>query len=102
MADPDLDVTPEPKRVTRLIRPWEVQQRVGLGRSSIYPWMAQGKFPMPLQLGGCAVAWAKDEIQNWIASRLQRLTNVDRSGAIPMAMIGTSFSCSRFAAGVRP
>jgi len=70
MADIDLDVAPEPKRVTRLIRLKEVQHRVGLGRSTIYRWMAEGKFPKPVQLGGYAVAWAEDDIQNWIAMRL--------------------------------
>lgn len=70
MADADIEVAPEPKRVTRLIRLKEVQHRVGLGRSTIYRWMAEGKFPKPVQLGGYAVAWAEDEIQNWIALRL--------------------------------
>ena len=71
MADADLDVAPEPKRVTRLIRLKEVQHRVGLGRSTIYRWMAEGKFPKPVQLGGYAVAWAQEDIENWILARLQ-------------------------------
>ncbi len=61
----------EPRRVTRLIRLPEVQHRVGLGRSTIYRWMAEGKFPKPVQLGGYAVAWAEDEVERWITSRLQ-------------------------------
>lgn len=60
----------EPRRVTRLIRLPEVQHRVGLGRSTIYRWMAEGKFPKPVQLGGYAVAWAEDEIEEWISQRL--------------------------------
>ena len=70
MADADLDVAPEPKRVTRLIRLKEVQHRVGLGRSTIYRWMAEGKFPKPVQLGGYAVAWAEADIDKWISSRV--------------------------------
>lgn len=70
MADADLDVTPEPKRVTRLIRLKEVQHRVGLGRSTIYRWMAEGRFPKPVQLGGYAVAWAQEDIENWILAKL--------------------------------
>jgi predicted DNA-binding transcriptional regulator AlpA len=46
------------------------QHRVGLSRSTIYRWIAEGRFPKPVQLGGYAVAWAEDEIQNWIALRL--------------------------------
>ena len=60
----------EARRVTRLIRLPEVQHRVGLGRSTIYRWMAEGKFPKPVQLGRYSVAWAEDEIDNWIAVRL--------------------------------
>ena len=42
----------EPRQVTRLIHLPEVQHRVGLGRSTIYRWMSEGKFPKPVQLGG--------------------------------------------------
>ena len=58
------------RQVTRLIRLPEVQHRVGLGRSTIYRWMAEGKFPKPVQLGGYAVAWAEDEVEDWIVARL--------------------------------
>ena len=57
--------------VTRLIRLPEVQHRVGLGRSTIYRWMSEGKFPKPVQLGAYAVAWAEDEVDSWIARRLK-------------------------------
>lgn len=61
-----------PRRVTRLIRLPEVQHRVGLGRSTIYRWMADGKFPKPVQLGGYAVAWSEEEIAEWIIDRITR------------------------------
>ena len=61
----------ETRRVTRLIRLPEVQHRVGLGRSTIYRWMAEGKFPKPVQLGGYSVAWAEDEVEAWIATRFE-------------------------------
>lgn len=57
------------RRVTRLIRIKEVQHRVGLGRSTIYRWMAEGKFPKPVQLGGSTVAWSEGEVDLWIANR---------------------------------
>jgi len=60
----------ESRRVTRLIRLPEVQHRVGLGRSTIYRWMAEGNFPKPVQLGGYSVAWAEDEVEDWIARKL--------------------------------
>lgn len=58
--------TGEPERPTRLIRIKEVQHRVGLGRSTIYRWMAQDKFPKPVQLGGHLVAWQERSINSWI------------------------------------
>jgi len=61
----------ETRRVTRLIRLPEVQHRVGLGRSTIYRWMAEGKFPKPVQLGGYAVAWAEEDVQAWILRKLR-------------------------------
>ena len=61
----------ETRRVTRLIRLPEVQHRVGLGRSTIYRWMAEGKFPKPVQLGGYAVAWSEAEVEAWIAGKLK-------------------------------
>lgn len=62
----------EDRRVTRLIRLKEVQHRVGLGRSTIYRWMAEGKFPKPVQLGGFTVAWPEHEIVEWIAGQMGR------------------------------
>lgn len=65
-----------PRRVTRLIRLKEVQHRVGLGRSTIYRWMAEGKFPKPVQLGGYTVAWAEDELNTWIADKFDDVNGV--------------------------
>ena len=62
----------ETRRVTRLIRLPEVQHRVGLGRSTIYRWMSEGKFPKPVQLGGYAVAWGEEDIIAWVESQLKR------------------------------
>lgn len=56
----------DPRRVTRLIRLPEVMRRVGLGRSTIYRWMSEGKFPTPVQLGGHSVAWVEEEVDAWI------------------------------------
>lgn len=60
------------RSATRLIRLPEVQHRVGLGRSTIYRWMSEGKFPKPVQLGGYAVAWGEEDIIAWVESQLKR------------------------------
>ncbi len=59
----------EPSCVTRLIRLPEVMSRVGLGRSTIYRWMAEEKFPKPVRLGGHSVAWPENEIEAWISDK---------------------------------
>jgi len=69
MAEPLQHPDIEPRRISRLIRLREVQHRVGLGRSTIYRWMAEGRFPKPVQLGGHAVAWPQEDIDDWIALR---------------------------------
>ncbi len=59
----------ELERPTRLIRIREVQYRTGLGRSTIYRWMAQGRFPKPVQLGRHVVAWSEKDVNSWIAGK---------------------------------
>ena len=55
--------------IQRLIRLREVQHRVGLSRSSIYRFMAEGTFPKPVHLGARSVAWVEHEIDAWLQSR---------------------------------
>lgn len=69
MAETEHPSPSEPRRISRLIRVKEVQHCVGLGRSTIYRWMAEGRFPKPVQLGGYVVAWAEDDIQAWVDSQ---------------------------------
>ena len=54
----------------RLIRLKEVMNRVGLGRSTIYRWMDEGKFPRPVRLGPRSVAWYEKDIEGWISDRI--------------------------------
>ena len=59
-----------PRRFMRLPA---VRQVVGLGRTAIYEKIKSGEFPAPYPLSnnGRAVAWASDEIDRWIESRIQ-------------------------------
>lgn len=54
----------------RLLRRAEVEALVGLGRSSIYAMMAEGRFPRPVRVGRGAVRWPEAVIQAWVAARL--------------------------------
>ena len=69
--DDIIEYNTPPRHVKRLIRLKEVQNRVGLGRSTIYRWMDEGKFPKPYSLGGHAVAWLESDIDLWIATKLR-------------------------------
>ena len=56
----------EPSDTLRLPK---VRQRTGLGRSTIYRLIAQGRFPSAVQLAPRAVGWHKADIDAWLASR---------------------------------
>ena len=53
----------------RLIRRKELEDRIGLARSTIYRMMAEETFPRPVRIGRRAVAWPESEIEHWIAAR---------------------------------
>ena len=52
----------------RLLTRSEVQQRTGLGRSSLYRLMRSGAFPEPFRISAKAVRWSQREIEAWIAA----------------------------------
>lgn len=54
----------------RLLRRKEVEDRVGLARSTIYEMMSKGQFPKPVKLGLRAVRWREDDVDAWIAARI--------------------------------
>lgn len=54
-----------------LLRRKDVEALTGLPRSTIYALMARGEFPAQVRLTGRkAVAWARDEVDGWIAGRI--------------------------------
>jgi len=46
-----------------------VLKLTGLGRSTIYRWIADGSFPPPVHLGPRAVAWRWSDLDEWTRSR---------------------------------
>jgi len=56
------------KRGDRLLNLKEVTDRVGIGKTALYEWMGEGKFPRPCAVGRRAVRWRESEIDKWIAS----------------------------------
>ena len=81
MGESEEHVQSVSRRSTRLIRLPEVVHRVGLGRSTIYRWIAEGRFPKPVQLGGHTVAWPEDEVENWIFAHLKQTFHTSATGS---------------------
>ena len=53
----------------RLLRRTEVEEIVGLSRSSIYRLKKEGLFPEPIRIGLRAVRWWLSDIQKWLSTR---------------------------------
>ena len=53
-----------------ILRLPDVKRSTGLSRSTIYMRVAEGKFPKPVSLGGRAVGWLEEEVQNWLQNRI--------------------------------
>lgn len=63
----------------RIMRLPEVKAVTGLSRSTIYFRMALGTFPKQVCLGGRAVGWLEDEIQDWLNQQIQASRRADRA-----------------------
>lgn len=47
----------------------EVATIVGVSRATIWRWVERGTFPAPHRLGPNTTAWARDEVDTWLAQR---------------------------------
>lgn len=54
----------------KIIRLNQVKDVTGLGRSTIYKYIAEGSFPKPISLGDRCVGWLESEIYDWILARV--------------------------------
>ncbi|EKO3626149.1 AlpA family transcriptional regulator [Vibrio metschnikovii] len=60
----------------RFLRLKDVMLLTGLGRSTIYKFMAdETDFPKSVPLRGRAVAWVESKIEEWMESRLSMRDN---------------------------
>jgi prophage regulatory protein len=55
----------------RILRLKEVKAKTGLSRSSIYGKIAKREFPRQIKLGIRMVGWLEEEIDAWIAEKVQ-------------------------------
>jgi len=54
----------------KVIRLAQVMVSTGLGRSTIYKYIAKGEFPTSFKISERCVGWLESEVQQWIQSRL--------------------------------
>jgi predicted DNA-binding transcriptional regulator AlpA len=62
VAVPNADATLDRHRLVRLP---EVCRLTGLGRSSVYKHIADGRFPAPLKLSERSVRWRLNDVLDW-------------------------------------
>ena len=55
--------------VVKILRRKDVEEIVGLSRSTIYKLMSTGAFPRSIRLGPRAVGWRLPDIEAWIEFR---------------------------------
>jgi prophage regulatory protein len=54
----------------RVIRLPAVREVTGMGRTTLYRNIKNGKFPRPIILGARAVGWIEADVQAWLQSRI--------------------------------
>ncbi len=60
---------------TAILRLPTVKARTGLSRSTIYLRISEGRFPKPVALGGRAVGWIEEEIDDWLTQQIESSRN---------------------------
>lgn len=56
--------------VNTILRLPAVKLRTGLSRSSIYLRISNGEFPSSISLGGRAVGWLEEDVNDWLESKI--------------------------------
>ena len=69
------------KPAIRLLRISEVQARTSLGRSTIYRWSAEGRFPAPVWLSDRLSRWIESEVMEWMDERIEQDRGADDAPA---------------------
>ncbi|WP_354624220.1 AlpA family transcriptional regulator [Psychromonas sp. MME2] len=61
----------------RFIRLKEVMNITGLGRATVYKYIANEHFPKSVSLGDRAVAWIESEIHDWMLERVAKRDDLE-------------------------
>ena len=52
-----------------ILRQRDVEERLGVGRTTLWQWRKDGIFPAPMRLGPSLIGWRESEITAWLDSR---------------------------------
>ena len=69
--------TPKTRKETKtaqkpyIYRPSECARVVGIGRSTLYAWEAQGRFPKRVNLAGNVAGWLVSDVEAWLSSKVE-------------------------------
>jgi prophage regulatory protein len=66
----------------RILKLPKVKDRTGLGKSSVYAFEKEGKFPKRVSLGARSVGWLESEVDHWIETRIQQSRNGKNGGGL--------------------
>ena len=61
----------------QVLRIFEVSDRTGLPRSSIYAKIQTGDFPRPIKLGTRSVGWLEADVNSWIDEKVSESLKAD-------------------------
>lgn len=64
----------------QVLRIFEVSDRTGLPRSSIYAKIQTGDFPRPIKLGPRSVGWLEADINSWLDEKVSESLKADVDG----------------------
>lgn len=60
----------------KVLRRDAVLAQLGIGRSTLYKWVADQTFPRPIKLGGKTVGWLTSDIDAWLNKCVQERDEV--------------------------
>jgi len=55
----------------KILRLPSIIELTGLSRSTIYLRISKGEFPAPISLGGRAVGWVENDVNHWLAEKVE-------------------------------
>lgn len=62
---------------SRVLRWWQLKERIPISHSRVYCMMNEGTFPRTISLGERSVAWLESEIDEWLQERIDKRDNND-------------------------